>query len=293
MKWIIAASITLIMVSLVLRLWHYIDDRSVASTWNSLSSTAKVNPGLFGPKHLEGLPSAAQRFFEMAIQSGTPLYTIAEITMRGEFSLGDKHAPKYQPMKACQLLAPPLGFVWNVKAGAGLMRMSGSDAAYPGGSWTRFWLFGIIPVARVGGNDDHALSSFGRTMGEAIFWSPASLLPSDNVIWEEIDSNNARVLVQHKKFIQAFDIKVGTNGHLEQVRFERWSDVNAEKTYRFQPFGGYLSDFKEFDGFILPSTVEAGNHFGSDDYYPFFKASVEAVRFIKDPTDESTCVLKD
>jgi len=77
------------------------------------------------------------------------------------------------------------------------MQFDGSDAAFPGGSWTRFWLLGIFPVARVGGTQDHALSSFGRYMAESIFWSPASVLPSDAVIWEEVNANTVRVTVKY------------------------------------------------------------------------------------------------
>src|SRR6056297_3336784 len=38
--------------------------------------------------------------------------------------------------------------------------------------------------------------------------------------------------------------------------------------------GGYLSAFRKFAGYRLPSHVEAGNHFGTDEYFPFFVADV-------------------
>ncbi|MDP1555016.1 MAG: hypothetical protein Q8L84_06115 [Hyphomonas sp.] len=48
---------------------------------------------------------------------------------------------------------------------------------------------------------------------------------------------------------------------------------------RFKPFGGFLSEFREFDGYTLPTRVEGGNHFGTPDFFPFFKARVTAIRF--------------
>jgi len=164
------------------------------------------------------------------------------------------------------------------------MQFTGSDAAFPGGSWMRFWLFGIVPVVRTGGTYDHALSYFGRYMAESIFWSPASLLPSDTVKWTEIDASTARVVI-------SFDITVGSDGQLEQVEFERWSNANEEKEYRIQPFGGHLSDYQKFDGFLLPTTVTAGDHFGTADYFPFFKASIDSVAFIKSSSGERTCFI--
>lgn len=293
MKWVLYITAAIIITVLMLRIWRYWDDRTLASTWRSLVATTTENPALFDSKQLEGLPGAARRFFETSIHNGTPLHTVVEITMHGEFSLGDKSAPNYLPMKACQILAPPFGFIWHVKAGKGMMQFSGSDAAYPGGSWTRFWLFGILPVARAGGTNDHALSSFGRFMGEAVFWSPASLLPSEKVIWKEIDDNTVRVSVSHDQFEQAFDITVDADGQLEKIQFERWSNANNEKLYQYQSFGGYLSDFQEFDGFLLPTTVVAGNHFGTDEYFPFFKVSVDSANFVTDSMSERLCKIDD
>ena len=47
-----------------------------------------------------------------------------------------------------------------------------------------------------------------------------------------------------------------------------------------QPFGGFVSAFREFDGFMLPTRVDGGNFFGTEDYFPFYKARVGNVRFI-------------
>lgn len=64
-----------------------------------------------------------------------------------------------------------------------------------------------------------------------------------------------------------------------QVKFMRWSNANPEKVFRLQPFGGYLSDFREAQGFRVPFYVEAGNQFGTEEYFPFFKAKINSIRF--------------
>ncbi len=143
------------------------------------------------------LPGPARRFFEFAITPGTPLYTVAEIEMTGRFSLGTKEAPNYMAMTAHQILAAPEGFVWSMSASKGLMRVSGSDAAADGESWTRFWLLGAIPGARIGGAGDHRRSAFGRYVAEAVFWTPAALLPGPGVVWVNVDDTTARVTVAH------------------------------------------------------------------------------------------------
>ena len=108
--------------------------------------------------------------------------------MTGRFSLGDKDKPGYMAIAAEQTLAAPHGFVWSMRAGRGAMRVSGSDS----GRWTRFWAMGLVPVARIRGDRDHARSTFGRYVAEAVFWMPAALLPGPEVAWNAIGDDTAR-----------------------------------------------------------------------------------------------------
>jgi hypothetical protein len=259
--------------------WRMTDHRADRRIGARLAATQPASPGRFDPAIVANLPDPARRYFRFAIRPGTPLYTVAEIEMTGRFSLGSKKAPNYMAMQAHQVLAAPEGFVWSMSARDALMRVSGSDAAADGGSWTRFWLMGLIPVARIGGTDDHRRSAFGRSVAEAAFWTPAALLPGPGVVWEDVDETTARVTVTHDGLQQSVDVTVDAEGRPVSVVFPRWSDANCEKTYRLQPFGGLLSDFRSFDGFRLPTHVEAGNQFGTDAFFPFFIAEVTEITF--------------
>lgn len=207
---------------------------------------------------------------------GTPLLTVAEIDMGGEFSLGSRDNPDYQPMDARQILAAPTGFVWKLRLPS---MVSGSDFGSDTGSWTRFRTLGLIPVARMGGDTNHARAAYGRYIAEAVFWTPVALLPGPGVVWEALGQDTARVTVTQNELSQAVDMKVDAEGRPVVVHFMRWTNANPEKEHRLQPFGGHLSDFREVQGFRVPFKVEAGNMFGTDEYFAFFKAKVTAVRF--------------
>lgn len=265
-------------VFVALGIWRTRDLKDERGTWASLAARQPSDPRKFDPGMISDLPEPAQRFFRFAIHPGAPLYTVAQISMEGEFSLGNKARPNYMPMHAEQLLAAPHGFVWRVRVGK-VISVAGSDGAENGRSWSRFWLFGIVPVGRAGNNKDHARSAFGRYVAEAVFWTPAALLPGRNVRWEAIDNSVARVVVTHMGMEQAVDISVNADGRLSKVVFQRWSNANPLKKFQPQPFGGYLSEYREFDGFRLPTRVDAGNYFGTDDYFPFFRATITSVRF--------------
>ena len=154
-----------------LLVWRMLDHRADDAEMNRLIAMQPIQPARFADDMIANLPEPARRYFRYVIAEGTPLYTVAELTMRGQFSLGIKAKPNYMAMEARQVLAPPTGFIWQMSARSGVMHLSGSDS----GTWTRFWLTGIIPVARFGGNSDHARSAFGRYVAEAVFWTPAIL----------------------------------------------------------------------------------------------------------------------
>ena len=275
MEWLAISSAIVGLCALCLFLWRLWDTRAERSVWRGLIREAGIAGPAFDLSVVEALPEPAQRYFRFTIAPGTPLVSVVEIEMKGQLGLGTKDGPAYRPMTAHQILAPPRGLVWRVRVGP----ISGSDAATPSTSWTRFWLLHLIPVVRVSGNPDHHRSAFGRIVSESAFWVPASLLPGNNVSWESVDENTARAIVSFGTYSQAVDLTVDHDGIPSRVVIQRWSNENADKVFREQPFGGYLSDFREIGGYRLPMRVEGGNLIGTGDYFPFYKAEVGSIRF--------------
>jgi len=275
MKWLAITFGFLALCLLSLIVWRFSDTLAEKRVWNDLLRRAGSVGPAFELSALDGLPEPAQRYFRYAIAPGTSLVSAVEIKMAGQLGLGTKEEPKYRPMTALQVLAPPEGLVWRLHAGP----ISGSDGATADTSWTRFWLFHLIPIVRVSGNPDHRRSAFGRVISEGAFWVPASLLPSDTVSWAIVNDNTARATVTYGNYSQAIDVTVEADGQPSRVIIQRWSNENADKVFREQPFGGYLSDFQEINGYRLPMQVEGGNLIGTRDYFPFYKARVQTIRF--------------
>ena len=271
----VAILIFIILIGLSLSGWRLLDHRADRKTMHELAVSQPAQPSGFAANMVADLPEPVRRYFLYTIVPGTPLYTVASISMAGRFGMGNRDKPGYLDFAATQVLAMPAGFVWKMRARRGLMRLSGSDSH----SWTRFWLMGLLPVARLGGNPDHTRSAFGRYAAEAVFWTPAALLPGPGITWECLATGHVRVTINHRGLSQAVDLMVAADGQPTEVRFERWSNANPEKRHRLQPFGGYLTEFRSFGGFRLPAHVEAGNHFGTEQYFPFFVADVTAVEY--------------
>ena len=274
MKLILAIFILSFLAVAALTVLLLIDRRTDQAEWERLAALQPVDPARFSLEMVADLPEPARRYFAFAIRPGTPLLPVAEIEMSGQFSLGTKDNPAYRPMDARQILAAPEGFVWAMRARGG-MPLSGSDSAF----WTRFRVLWLIPVARLGGDPDHTRSAFGRYAAEAIIWAPAALMPGPGVAWTAVDDDTARATLRHGKLSQAVDVTVDSEGKPVVASFQRWSDANPDKVHRLQPFGAVMSDFRDVGGYRLPFHVEAGNMFGTSDYFPFFIADVAEIRF--------------
>lgn len=265
----------LIAVVVVMALWRQSDHRADRGEAARLRALQPASPAAYDPAMVADLPEPARRYFNHAIQPGTPLFTVADITMQGKLGLGDKAKPNYIDFTGSQVLAAPTGFLWKMTGGQAPMRVSGSDS----GEWTRFWLAGLAPVARAGGTADHRQSAFARYVAEAIAWAPASVLPGPGVVWEQAGPDAATLTLTHDGMTQSATLTLDTTGRMTQITLPRWSNANPDKVFRTQPFGGYVANYQDFQGFRLPTQVEVGNMFGTPDYFPFFMAQVLDIQF--------------
>jgi len=279
MNLVYVAAGLLVVLLLALQALKYFDNRNAEGTWQRLAGLAESSPQSFTPEMVENLPDPVRRYFLFTINLGTPLRTVAEIKMSGEIGLGSKEKPNYMPMEARQILVPPYGLVRRANAGSGFMKMAGSDGYMKDRAWTRFWLFHTLPIVRAGGTPDYIRASLGRVVAEAVAWAPAALLPQNGVVWQAVAKNRAKAIIEHNGIRQELEITVAEDGMSLSMVIPRWSNANPEKKWRLQPFGGTLSEFKTFDGFNIATRLEGGNYFGTDDYFPFYRAKVENISF--------------
>ena len=278
---IILLSLTIILVAAVaLGLWSHSRDRAQAArVWASLEATRETDPPRYDLSMVEGLPEIAQRYFAQAIEPGTPLHRLVRLEMEGSFIINGNA----MPMEARQILAPPArGFVWQAEIGAGLMRFGGSDGYHHVDgqveSWTKFWLRGLIPLARLGATDDHARAAAARVMLESV-WAPASLLPQFGAEWLQTGPDSAEIRFAGTPGGQPMHINFDARGNPREVWALRWTDANPEGVHRLQPFGGRMLEIARHDGFLIPSRVELGNMWGTQDYAPFFRATITSAVF--------------
>jgi hypothetical protein len=272
-----AAGVAAVGVSLAEAL-RLADQRRAAAAWASLAERRWTAAPPFDPAMVAGLPEPAQRYLRFAIAPGTPLRRVAELDMAGRFGLGDRDRPRYLRMRAREIIAPPDGFVWTATIGAGLLRFSGSDGCADGAAWTRFWLLGTLPIVRPAVTPDLVRSARARPVLEAL-WVPAALLPANGAAWESVAQDRARAVYESAGERYTLNLAVAADGRPVEVATRRWSNANPERVWQWQPFGGTIEAIGTFGGYRVPARLSAGNHFGTDAYFPFFEAEIADVRY--------------
>lgn len=271
-------------LGVMIALWVNFDDQRKLETANwSIWRQRDPARGVYDPIMVAHLPAPVQRYFNFMIAPGARLKTINRIEMNGEFGLGDAVKHSYYPFTATQYNGAPNSFTWALKTYNTAMSMNGSDKVWEGESWTKFWLLGVFPVARAGGTRDYLHSGVGRMVVEMAAWSPVSLLPQFGVAWEAINEDVIRAHVKAYGFSQSVDITIDQRGAPIEFVMPRWSNANPEQIFKLQSFGGIAHAYATIDGITIVSEVEAGNHFGTPDYFPFFKAKVIELEFQPTP----------
>jgi hypothetical protein len=66
---------------------------------------------------------------------------------------------------------------------------------------------------------------------------------------------------------------------VKEIVGQRWSNANPEKRFRLQPFGGTMEAEQRSGATPFPARLKVGNHFGTDDYLPFFQAEIVSARY--------------
>jgi hypothetical protein len=247
--------------------------------YSELATTAGAPQKRFDPEQVAHLPEIARRYFRHAVAPGTPLFSSAELEMEGTFLLGDKGDYQRYRLTARQVLRPLDQFVWIPEMRSGPIVISGSDGLVDGKAWTRFWLLGLVPVAQVHTSPDVVRSAQFRAVVEGALWLPTSLLPENDVQWEQAGADEARVTFRQFSPPITLTIKLNAEGAVQEVVGQRWSNANAEQAFRLQPFGGTVRADRTFEGLTIPSRVAVGNHFGTAEYLPFFQAEVTRARY--------------
>ena len=242
--------------------------RRVRPSWLGLASQPAPTE-VFSAELVASLPEPARRWLTHAIPVGTPLWTTAHVTMRGEIKLGN-----WRRFSARQIIAPGVGYIWAATAWMTGLPVRGFDRFSAGTGEMRWRMLGLIPVMTAVGAD-MARSAAGRLASEIVLaptgfrtavWTAGR--PADHVIgtWQ-IDGETESV-----------ELRIGPRGEVQSALLSRWGNPDGQPFGRY-PFGCTVHSEQEFAGLTLPATLTAGWWWGTarQPEGEFFRAGITAV----------------
>lgn len=248
-----------------LGLWHGADRWAERRVIARLLDQRLTEVPRYDPAMVADQPPGVQLFFNAMLTPGVPLHRTAHLLMAGDIRLGERLIP----FDGEQVLSLDHGFLWRMTTRQG-MPVGGSD----GDGWTRFWLAGVVPVARAGATEDHRRSAFGRRAIEAVVWTPAALLPGPGVVWAETETA-LTVTVTRDGLSQEMTVTLGEDGRPTRVWIDRWSDQTPDGRFGLVRMTGEVRGYIQAEGQSVASPVAVS--YG--DAPPFFEASIHSVRF--------------
>lgn len=215
----------------------------------------KQAPQFFSTKELEGLPAPVKRYFSTVLKDGQPIVTAATVTHRGTFNMGET-TDNWKPFSSTQrVITSRPGFDWDAR----IIMFPGvaahvHDAYIAGSGLLQVAIFGLIPVVNIANSADLSKGEFMRFCAEAA-WYPTALLPSQGVVWEDIDAQSANATFTDGNITVTLRFSFRKNGLIDTVLApSRGRLVGNEMT--FAPWQGRFSNYAERSGMQVPMEGE-------------------------------------
>jgi hypothetical protein len=245
--------------------------RSLRDEWTRLAAGVG-DRGSFAPEPLAGLPEPVRRWLTHAIAPGTPLWSSAQLRMRGQIKLRT-----WRPFTARQVLAPPRGFIWAATARVTGLPVTGFDRYTSGSGEMRWRLLGLVPVMADDGADV-TRSAAGRLAGEGTAWLPTAFADASWSAGPDADTAVATWRIgDHEEAVQ---LRIDPEGRLREIFLQRWGNPDG-RPFGLYPFSVTVDAERAFGGLTIPSTVRAT--WWSDEPRPgdgeFFRAEITGATF--------------
>lgn len=224
----------------------------VNSEVGQLFSKNNYNVGVITEDMLKDLPSPVQKYLRYSGVIGKPWINTVILEQTGQ--LRTSHQGKWMPFAAEEYYSVnPPGFVWRVRGPQKwLPIIQGRDGYIDGKGELLIKLISLFPVANAKGNelDQGAMMRYLNEM----MWFPTAFL-GENISWREINDTSAEVTLHDKDKTTTAILHFDEEGKLINFVAKRYMSSGNE--FKFETWETPISDYREFEGFRLPSKGKA------------------------------------
>jgi hypothetical protein len=210
---------------------------------NLFADSKNISGKVYTSNQIKDLPLPVRRYFKYSLKENQPYVSYARLQHGGEFKASKNWASikgeEYFTMKKP-------GFVWSGK----VPLFSAKDVYIDGTGNLKVKLLSLIKIVDAKGRETDQ-GELLRWLGEAPLF-PTALLPSENLKWEPIDNDSAKVIFTDKNLTIEGVFCFNEEGQITQFKTKRYKDKTA-----LENFTGYYGDYRTVDGMKVPFYLEA------------------------------------
>ena len=192
-----------------------------------------------------GLPEPVQQYFKHVLKDGHPYISHIRLTHDGQFKTGQ--VKDWVNIKGEQYFTTDKpGYIWK---GTTTM-FTARDMYIADKGRLIVTLFSLVNVVD-GKGEQYNQGELLRCLGESV-WFPTNFLPSGRLQWFTIDAHTAKLIYNYNSMSLFYIVTFNAIGEITQLETKRFMGKDKLKTWI-----GKVSDYKEMNGIIVPTTIEA------------------------------------
>ena len=215
------------------------------------TDSKNISGKVYTSKQIKDHPIPVQRYFKYSLKENQPYVSYVRLQHGGEFK-ASKNWVSIKGEEYFTVKKP--GFVWSGK----VPLFSAKDVYIDGTGNLKVKLLSLIKIVDAKGRETNQ-GELLRWLGEAPLF-PTALLPSENLRWEPIDNDSAKVIFTDKNLTVDGIFYFNEEGQITQFKTKRYKDKTLEN------FTGYCDDYRTVDGMKVPFYLEATWNLESGDF---------------------------
>jgi len=239
------AFVILVIIVIAIFTWKAIQyNRFKKEVSKLFSQSEDISNKTFNSEELEELPEPVQRYFRHVLKNGQPYISYVRLQHDGQFKTDP--AKDWITIKGEQYFTTENpGFIWLGRTSM----FTAKDAYIAGKGQLTVSLLSLVDIVKSRGKkiDQGELL---RWLGESV-WFPTNLLPNKNLQWSPIDSSNAKLTFKYNDLEVYYIVSFNDKNEIVQLKTERYMNEKLETWI------GKLKNYKEINGIIIPTSIEA------------------------------------
>lgn len=207
----------------------------------------------FSFDQIKSLPSPVQRYFRYSLNEGQHYISDVRLIHDGKFRQNEHQ--KWMPIKGEEYFSTEQpGFIWIGKIQLlPFIWITGLDKFIDGQGSFQIKLMSFVTIADAPKSKKLDEGELMRWLGETPLF-PTSLLPSNYLKWEDIDSNSARAVVNYAELTVNLIFYFSESGEIIKMEGNRYRSIN--NSYVKEKWVGYYSNYTSIENMMIPMALE-------------------------------------